>query len=92
MRDIVDALLNTPTERSYDSVGRPYDYPKHIPIEAANELIHARERLQAIIDWCDIAMKNADEFDSHGVRNLDGPVFDAAREYLDKVRASKNGR
>jgi hypothetical protein len=40
------------------------------------------ERLQAIIDWCDIAMRNADEFDSHGVRNLDGPVFDAARDAL----------
>ena len=40
------------------------------------------ERLQAIIDWADLAMKNADEFDSHGVRNLDGPVFDAAREAL----------
>ena len=42
------------------------------------------ERLQAIIDWCDIAMKNADEFDSHGVRNLDGPIFDAAREILER--------
>ncbi|TCP88940.1 hypothetical protein C8J31_102109 [Rhizobium sp. PP-CC-2G-626] len=41
-----------------------------------------RERLQAIIDWADLAMKNAGEFDSHGVRNLDGPVFDAAREAL----------
>lgn len=40
------------------------------------------ERLQAIIDWCDIAMKNADEFDSHGVRNLDGPIFDEARAVL----------
>lgn len=40
------------------------------------------ERLQAIIDWCDLAMKNAGEFDSHGVRNLDGPVFDAARAAL----------
>ncbi|QIB36924.1 hypothetical protein G3A56_02045 [Rhizobium oryzihabitans] len=39
-------------------------------------------RLQAIIDWCDLAMKNADEFDSHGVRNLDGPIFDAARAVL----------
>ncbi len=43
-----------------------------------------RERLQAIIDWADLAMKNREEFDSHGVRNLDGPVFDAAREALSK--------
>lgn len=42
----------------------------------------ARERLQAILDWADFAMSNPDEFDSHGVRNLDGPVFDAARAYL----------
>jgi hypothetical protein len=41
-----------------------------------------RERLQAIIDWADLAMKNRAVFDSHGVRNLDGPVFDAAREAL----------
>lgn len=43
-----------------------------------------KERLQAIIDWADIALKNRAEFDSHGVRNLDGPVFDAAREALAK--------
>jgi hypothetical protein len=52
------------------------------------DVSHARakmleERLQAIIDWCDIAMKNADEFDSHGVRNLTGPIFDAARDALE---------
>lgn len=41
-----------------------------------------RERLKAIIDWADLAMKNRAEFDSHGVRNLDGPIFDAAREAL----------
>jgi hypothetical protein len=41
-----------------------------------------RERLQAIIDWADLVMKNRAEFDSHGVRNLCGPVFDVAREAL----------
>ncbi|KQY37043.1 hypothetical protein [Rhizobium sp. Root483D2] len=46
-----------------------------------------RERLQAIIDWADLAMKNRAEFDSHGVRNLDGPVFDAAREALAAAQA-----
>lgn len=40
------------------------------------------ERLRAIIDWADLALRNPQEFDSHGVRNLDGPVFDAAREVL----------
>lgn len=42
----------------------------------------AVERLQAIIDWADLAFANKEKFDSHGVRNLDGPVFDAAREFL----------
>lgn len=44
----------------------------------------AMERLQAIIDWADFAVSNRAEFDSHGVRNLTGPVFDAARETLAK--------
>ncbi|MDX0424472.1 hypothetical protein GOC88_16555 [Sinorhizobium medicae] len=41
-KDLVERLRNTPTERTWDSVGRPYDYPKHLPIEAADEI----ERLQ----------------------------------------------
>jgi hypothetical protein len=44
--------------------------------------LELRERLQAIIDWADIALRNPQGFNSHGVRNLDGPVFDAAREVL----------
>lgn len=40
------------------------------------------DRLQAIIDWADLALKNPQEFNSHGVRNLDGPVFDEARAAL----------
>ena len=47
------------------------------------EVPFLKERLQAIIDWCDIAMKNPSEFDSHGVRNLSGPIFDAARDALE---------
>lgn len=42
----------------------------------------ARERLQAIVDWADLALANPAEFDGHGVRNLDGPVFDEARALL----------
>lgn len=44
--------------------------------EAADFLFHA---LQDVIDWADFAMKNPQEFDSHGVRNLDGPAFAKAR-------------
>jgi hypothetical protein len=46
------------------------------------------ERIQAIIDWADFALSHRDEFDSHGARNLDGPVFDAARAALAKAEAS----
>jgi len=37
------------------------------------------EALQAIIDWANFALENPQAFDSHGVRNLDGPAFDRAR-------------
>lgn len=39
MTGIVERLRNTPTERTWDSVGRPYDYPKHLPQEAADEIV-----------------------------------------------------
>lgn len=42
MTSLVERLRTTPTERTWDSVGRPYDFPKHLPIEAADEI----ERLQ----------------------------------------------
>jgi hypothetical protein len=55
-----------------------------------------RERLQAIIDWADLALLNRDVFDKHGARNLDGPVFDAARDALNgppaEVREIDGGR
>jgi hypothetical protein len=45
-------------------------------------LIKYVERLQAIIDWADLALANPTEFNAHGVKNLTGPVFDAARAAL----------
>lgn len=45
-----------------------------------------RDRIQAIIDWCDFALANPDEFNKHGVRNLDGPVFDTARQYINEMK------
>jgi hypothetical protein len=51
----------------------------------ADRAEHLQERLQAIIDWADFAMKNPGEFNDHGVRNLDGPVFDEARVALATV-------
>lgn len=55
----------------------------HPPTVSPN-MREAFERLQAIIDWADLALSNPQEFNKHGVKNLDGPVFDAARELLSK--------
>lgn len=40
------------------------------------------ERLRAVVDWADLALAHPEEFNSHGVKNLDGPVFDQARQVL----------
>ncbi|SOC45708.1 hypothetical protein SAMN05892877_11797 [Rhizobium subbaraonis] len=52
MVDIVERLLTTPTARTWDSVGRAYDYPEHLPKEAAAEITRLRaevEELRAVI-------------------------------------------
>ena len=41
-----------------------------------------RERLQAIMDWADLAHSASHEFASHGLGLLRGPVFDEARATL----------
>lgn len=46
------------------------------------EIERLRERLQAIVDWADLALSKPGEFDSHGVKLLSGPVFDDARALL----------
>lgn len=51
-------------------------------IAAAPDLL---ERLVAIIDWADFALAHPNEFNSGGVRNLDGPVFDEARAAISKA-------
>lgn len=38
MSDLVERLRTTPTARTWDSVGRPYDYPAHLPQEAADRI------------------------------------------------------
>jgi Lar family restriction alleviation protein len=50
--------------------------------EVAGLVEELGERLQAIIDWADMATAHPEEFNSHGVRNLEGPVFDDARAAL----------
>ena len=55
-------------------------------VRAVNSHDALVEALQGIIDWADLALRNPQEFDSHGVRNLDGPAFDAARAALKLAR------
>lgn len=47
MTDLVELLRTTPTVRTFDSIGRAYDYPKHLPQQAADEI----ERLRKALDW-----------------------------------------
>ena len=49
-----------------------------------------RGALQGILDWADLALSKPDEFDSHGVRNLDGPAFDHAREVVGAGKTPDN--
>ena len=63
------------------TLGPDADANAHL-IASAPELYEA---LRTIIDWADFALKNPREFDSHGVRNLDGPAFDTARAALAKA-------
>ena len=44
-----------------------------------------KERLEAILAWADLALSAPNEFDKHGVKNLSGPIFDAARVVLDQI-------
>ncbi len=83
----VDALASLVREvRGYatNDAGLPDQSERDAMIEVADRAEHLFERLQAIIDWADLALSNPAEFDSHGVLNLSGPVFDEAREALAK--------
>lgn len=65
--------------------GAPDQSERDAMFELAERAEFLLERLQAIFDWVDFALSMPREFDSHGVRNLDGPVFDAARAAIAKV-------
>ena len=69
--------------RGYAEAGGSLDLSERDALAAlADRAPLLSERLQAIIDWADFALSNPQEFDSHGVRNLEGPVFDEARAAL----------
>ena len=57
------------------------DRAKLIANQAAM-IAQSDDRLEAILDWADLACANPKEFNRHGVKNLQGPVFDAARQYF----------
>lgn len=72
---------------------RPLPQPPTLnaPVEANTAEGIYRERLQAIIDWADFALSNPADFNKSGVKNLDGPVFDAARAALQQIAAMDGG-
>lgn len=53
-----------------------------VPVEQEQRIAELEGALQGIIDWADFVLKNPQEFEAHGVRNLEGPMFDKARELL----------
>ncbi|QIG68678.1 hypothetical protein EVB67_028 [Rhizobium phage RHph_TM3_3_14B] len=79
---IVKALRKTPR---FDSMLTRAEKAEAEAQAAEDALAEAIGRLKAIINWADLAMKNPDEFDSHGVQLLDGPVFDEARALIARV-------
>jgi len=86
-RRSADSLASIIREvRGYVSAGGTLDQSERDALAALSDRAEAlAERLQAIVDWADLALRMPGEFDSHGVRNLDGPVFDAARDVLAKA-------
>lgn len=89
----------TPSPRAADSLlqlawevrvlarfgGVPDQSERDAMAELADRAELLLERLQAIFDWADFAMRNPQTFDGHGVRNLDGPIFDYGREVVAKA-------
>jgi len=51
MSDLVERLRGQPTERTYDSVGRSYDFPKHLVDEAATEIEALRRELAGLKEY-----------------------------------------
>ena len=45
------------------------------------------ERLTAILDWCDLVSENPERWAGMGVKLLQGPTFDAAREAIAQYAA-----
>jgi hypothetical protein len=54
------------------------------PEEMKARISQLESAAQGVLDWADLALSQPDEFDSHGVRNLDGPAFEALRAAMDK--------
>jgi hypothetical protein len=87
-RDSDDLATIAAEARGAARSGAPLDLSERDAILAlADRAELLLERLVAIIDWADFALRHPQEFDSHGVLNLDGPVFDEARAALQTKEA-----
>lgn len=87
LSDVLNLVSNWwATEDGYIAMS-PFDARLHLEkhfrsAATVGNSMEALERLKAIIDWADLALKFPSEFDSHGVNLLNGPAFDAARAFL----------
>ena len=56
-------------------------------VTAVNAHEALKDALQAIVDWANFAQQHPEEFNAHGVKNLQGPAFDKAEAALKLARA-----
>ena len=72
---------------SLDEVRRRLEQVEEVGVSAKTS--YAEQHLQALIDWSDFALRHPSQFNSHGVKNLEGPVFDEARAFLAEARSQQ---
>ena len=95
LSDVLNLVSNWwATEDGYIAMS-PFDARLHLEkhfrsAATVGNSMEALERLKAIIDWADLALKFPSEFDSHGVNLLNGPAFDAARAFLSAAAPQPN--
>lgn len=95
MSDLVERLREKALEADKEAWrrrdgGQEYSMGAMLADEAADRIealeaenARLRERLQAIIDWSDLAQSRPAEFSSAEARMLRGPIFDRARAAME---------
>lgn len=91
--DLLERLLNISTSRTWDSVGRPYDYPAHLPKEAYDAITSLRAQVETLTAERDEAreahMKVCEALGQAGaLAHLDAASIKARALAADTARAS----